>query len=281
MVGCLCDVREFSMLPAQPLQSAPAMRSATLVVVVLSSALLLAGCQNKAGISGGDQLTTGSIAASGEDVSFRKTEELAQAWKKNRGDAATGLAYAAGLQRLGQQPQAMQVLQEVAAANPSNAQVQARIGKALLAAGDANGAAAALERATAADPKDWQALSALGSTYDQMSRHSEAREKYQQALAIKPDAVPVRNNYAMSYALQGKLPEAEKMLRELMNATGANAPRVRQNLALVVGLQGRFDEARKIASEDLPPNEVEANLAYLQQMLSQPNTWKQLQEGQG
>ena len=71
------------------------------------------------------------------------------------------------------------------------------------------------------------------------------------------------------------------MLRELMNATGANAPRVRQNLALVVGLQGRFDEARKIASEDLPPNEVEANLAYLQQMLSQPNTWKQLQEGQG
>ena len=26
---------------------------------------------------------------------------------------------------------------------------------------------------------------------------------------------------------------------------------------------------------------VQANLAYLQQMLSQPNTWKQLQEGQG
>jgi len=53
---------------------------------------------------------------------------------------------------------------------------------------------------------------------------------------------------------------------------------VRQNLALVVGLQGRFDEARSIASKDLPPDEVDANLAYLQQMLSQPNTWAQLQQ---
>jgi Flp pilus assembly protein TadD len=52
-------------------------------------------------------------------------------------------------------------------------------------------------------------------------------------------------------------------------------------LALVVGLQGRFDEAKQIASEDLPPEQVEANLAYLQQMLSQPNTWKQLQDGNG
>jgi Flp pilus assembly protein TadD len=51
---------------------------------------------------------------------------------------------------------------------------------------------------------------------------------------------------------------------------------VRQNLALVVGLQGRFDEARQIASADLPPDQVEANMAYLQKMLAQPNTWQQL-----
>ncbi len=269
------------MVPVLPLQPARKLRHAAFVAAALAVGVLLAGCQNKASVANGDQLTTGSIGTAGQDVSFRKTEELAARWKKNRGDAAVGLAYAASLERLGQQQSALQVLQEVSAANPANAQVQARAGKALLAAGDANGATAALERAAAADPRDWQSLSALGSAYDQTARHSEAREKYQQALAIKPDAVPVRNNYAMSFALQGKLPEAEKMLRELMNTTGANAPRVRQNLALVVGLQGRFDEARKIASEDLPPNEVEANLAYLQQMLSQPNTWKQLQEDQG
>jgi tetratricopeptide (TPR) repeat protein len=42
--------------------------------------------------------------------------------------------------------------------------------------------------------------------------------------------------------------------------------------------QGRFDEARQIASADLPPGEVDANMAYLQKMLAQPNTWQQLTE---
>lgn len=269
------------MLPALPPAPARKMRHAALLAVALSASVFLAGCQNKASIAGGDTLTTGSIAAGDEGLSFKKTEELAQAWKKSKGDAGVGLAYADSLQRMGQQQMAMQVLQEVAAANPSSGAVQARVGKAFLVAGDGSAAATSLERAVAVNPQDWQSLSALGSAYDQQARHAEAREKYQMALAIKPDAVPVRNNYAMSYALQGKLPEAEKMLRELMNTTGSNAPRVRQNLALVVGLQGRFDEARKIASEDLPPDQVDANLAYLQQMLAQPNTWKQLQEGQG
>ena len=74
------------------------------------------------------------------------------------------------------------------------------------------------------------------------------------------------------------MPDAEKTLRLAIAGKGAEKlPRIRQNLALVVGLQGRFDEARKIASQDLPPDQVDANLAYLQQMLSQPNTWAQLQ----
>jgi Flp pilus assembly protein TadD len=84
----------------------------------------------------------------------------------------------------------------------------------------------------------------------------------------------------MSYALQGDLKEAEKTLR-MADALpkAASEPRIRQNLALVVGLQGRFEEASAIASKDLPPQQVEANMAYLKTMLSQPNTWQQLQEG--
>jgi len=52
--------------------------------------------------------------------------------------------------------------------------------------------------------------------------------------------------------------------------------RVRQNLALVVGLQGRFEEAERLVSADLPPAEAQANVAYLREMLAQPNTWKQI-----
>lgn len=81
----------------------------------------------------------------------------------------------------------------------------------------------------------------------------------------------------MSYALEGNLKQGETTLRSAMALPqGQKNPRIRQNLALVVGLQGRFEESRKIASEDLPPEEVEANMAYLQKMLSQPNTWQQL-----
>jgi Flp pilus assembly protein TadD len=85
---------------------------------------------------------------------------------------------------------------------------------------------------------------------------------------------------AMSHAVEGQLPEAEKQLREIMAMPGAKAlPRIRQNLALVVGLQGRFEESEKIASADLPPDQVAANLAYLKKMLAQPDTWSQLKDG--
>lgn len=251
---------------------------------LIAASLLLAGCQSRqAKLSDGTLTTASTTAPDGgveEAPSFKKTGALSKQWEANKGDAAIGLAYADSLEKLGQAQTGFAVLKAVSEANPKDAAVQYKIGKKMLAAGATQDAAAVLERAVAANPSDWQALSALGSVYDQLSRHGEAREKYQAALVINPDAVGVRNNLAMSHALQGQLPEAERMLRELMKSgSGPAMARVRQNLALVVGLQGRFDEARQIASEDLPPEEVDANLGYLQQMLSQPNTWKQLQEG--
>jgi Flp pilus assembly protein TadD len=248
---------------------------------VLAASLLLAGCQARhASLSGTDAITTGSTTQSSDTgLSFKRTEALSKKWDASKGDAATGFAYADDLSRMGQRESQVTVLTQIAAANQTNSNVLSATGKRLLAAGAFSEAATVLEKAAAVNPQDWQALSALGSTYDQMSRHTEAREKYQQALAIKPDAIATRNNLAMSYALQGELPQAEKMLRELMNSGGEQASRVRQNLALVVGLQGRFEEAKKIASADLPPDEVEANLSYLEQMLAQPDTWKQLQDG--
>lgn len=246
---------------------------------LVAAAVMLSACQNKsANLTGGDDLTTASVSQPAGTPSFKKTEELGQVWEKDKANAKIGFAYAENLGRLGQMPAAARVLRGVADGNPGNAAIQAEAGKKLLGAGSAADAIVVLDRATQLNPSDWQSLSALGSAYDQKTQHAEARERYKAALAINPGAVGVRNNLAMSYALQGQLPESEKMLRELMNGDGASNSKVRQNLALVVGLQGRFDEARSIASKDLPPDEVDANLAYLQQMLSQPNTWAQLQQ---
>jgi Flp pilus assembly protein TadD len=117
----------------------------------------------------------------------------------------------------------------------------------------------------------------MGSVLDQQSKYGEARDHYQRALNASPGNVVVLNNLGMSYALEGNLKQAEATLREAAALPeGKNESRLRQNLALVVGLQGRFDEAREIASADLPPDQVEANMAYLQKMLAQPNTWQQL-----
>ena len=63
------------------------------------------------------------------------------------------------------------------------------------------------------------------------------------------------------------LKEAEQTLRRA-SAFNSREPRVRQNLALVVGLQGRFQEAEEIVRADLSPEEAQANLEYLQQMLA-------------
>ncbi len=63
-----------------------------------------------------------------------------------------------------------------------------------------------------------------------------------------------------------------------MTPAGQQHSRLRQNLALVVGLQGRFDEAKTIVQADLPPQQVEHNIAYLRQMLSQPDPWKKLSQ---
>jgi Flp pilus assembly protein TadD len=40
-----------------------------------------------------------------------------------------------------------------------------------------------------------------------------------------------------------------------------------------VGLQGRFDDARKLFAAELPPDQVEANMAYIRALLTQQNRW--------
>ena len=247
---------------------------------LLASTLMLSGCQNKSAGLTSDPIATSSTSALGGGPSFKRTEQLAKIWNENPADMKAGIAYSESLGALGQNETQMSVLKTIADRNGSSAEVQATLGKKVLSMGEAPLAAELLQRAVALAPQDWKALSALGTANDQLTRHTEARQNYQAALAIKPGELSVMNNLAMSYALQGKLPEAEQTLRQALAQPGSAAmPRIKQNLALVVGLQGRLDESQKIASEDLPPDQVQANRAYLQDMLSKPNTWAQLQNG--
>lgn len=244
--------------------------------LVLAAALATGACQSKtAGLDSLDSMNTASTAK----PSFTATAALGKKWQADTANVDTGLAYANGLAALGQTDQHLQVLKTLSESHPDDTRLQSLYGKKLLAAGRAGDAIAALEKAAASGNADWRLLSALGSAYDQQGRYGEARAQYGKALKLAPDEVAVLNNMGMSYALEGDLKQAENTLRQASKLPKATAePRIRQNLALVVGLQGRFDEARKIASEDLPAEQVEANMAYLQKMLSQPNTWQQLSD---
>jgi len=250
------------------------LRKNTFHVLVLASALAISACQSKtASMDGLEGLNTGSTSP----VSFKKTAELGNRWQADQKNLQLGLAYADGLEKLGQTDQQLQVLASLSAQNPQKTNIQAIYGKKLLAAGRSGDAIPVLKTVADSGTGDWRILSALGSAYDQQGQYSTAREIYQKALALQPNQISVLNNIGMSYALEGNLKQAEESLRSAMALPeGKSLPRLRQNLALVVGLQGRFDESRQIASEDLPPDEVEANMAYLQKMLSQPNTWQQL-----
>ena len=261
-------------------QHHPPMTRAPLPILI--SALLcfaVSGCSTNSAKLDADTMATGSTspAAAGAAGSYLKTKALAQAWEQKPGDENIGLAYADALTKLGQQNAAMDILKAVSVAHANDGAVQSSIGKQLLAANRPGEAITVLERAVAANKVDWKIYSALGAAYDQQGQYETARTQYNKALALQPGALSVQNNLGMSFALQGKLPEAEKVMRMTIAAPGSAAvPRVRQNLALIVGLQGRFEEARKIAAADLPPDQVEKNLAYLQQMLDKPNTWAEL-----
>ena len=220
-----------------------------------------------------DNLSTSSST----QPSIKETAQAGKAWQADPGSVQLGVAYARQLEALQQNEEALKVLETVAARNPDNAEFKIYYGKQLASFGRGQEAEGILGNVVDSGKADWKTRSALGSALAQQGKYAEARQQYQAALAMKPGEISIYNNIGMSYMLEGKLDLAEKTLRQALALPGGTEePQVRQNLALALGLQGRFDAAREMASRDLPPATVEANMAYLQRMLAQKNTWQQL-----
>ena len=253
-----------------------------------SLALLFLALTAATGCTHGSRgMTTGSIAPRGEaaphrDVSTMTAEELRAAvrvygasYERNPKNKDVGLAYAAALQAAGRNDQSLAVMQQVAIAFPNDRDVLGAYGKALAAAGDLPKALETVRRAQTPDRPDWRLLSAEGAILDQLGQSANARVLYEKALVLQPNEPSILSNLGMSSLLQNDLKSAESYLSRAAKQPGAD-PRVRQNLALAIGLQGRFAEAETIASDVLSPEEAQANVAYLKQMLSQRNTWSEL-----
>jgi Flp pilus assembly protein TadD len=248
-----------------------------LLVGATALSLLLTGCAT-------DRMTTGSLPSAKKPVEQMTAVELRealdpyrQAYERNPKNARIAMAYASILRMNGHDEQALAVMRAAAIEHSEDRTVLAAYGKALAGAGDFTAALDALQRAQDPTRPDWRLISAEGTIYDQTGRPAQARARYQKALDLAPGEPSVLSNLAMSHMLEDNLQAAEEYLRQAVNHPAADS-RVRQNLALVVGLQGRFDEARQIASRELAPQQAEANMRYLQQMLKEQSAWTMIKK---
>ena len=252
---------------------------------LLTTAMALVLAAGVAGCANSRNMTTGSVARdSGRPVDQMSTSQLesaadtlGEAFARNPKDKVVAMRYASVLQMNGRVDQSLAVMRKLAIGYPKDRDVLAAYGKSLAAAGQFEPALDAVRRAQTPEYPDWKLVSAEAAILDQLGQSKEARELYRRALDLKPNEPSVMSNLGMSYVLEGDLRTAETYMRSAAAQPGADS-RVRQNLALVVGLQGRFDEAEKIASQEMSPEQAQANVTYLRSMLAQQNAWNQLKD---
>jgi Flp pilus assembly protein TadD len=204
--------------------------------------------------------------------------ELTARYKANPKDKAVAIHYAAALRAVGQSQQAVSVLEISIGYHPGDVDISVAYAKALTADGRFDQSLQVLDNVIRPEAPDWNALLVKGATLDQLGRNQEARQLYTQALVYAPGEASIEANMGLSYAMTNELPAAEQHLRRAVQMRGATS-QIRQNLALIVGLQGRFEECRAIYAAELPPAQVESNMAYVRALLTQQNRWDMIEQG--
>lgn len=222
-------------------------------------------------------------ASAEERATARRLDPLAQSafWARelelNPKDQEAGVRLATALRALGQHDEAASVAERVLLLAPSNLDAQLELARARIAANKGFYALEPLKAARAAHPGDWRAPSLQGVALEQIKRLPEARVAWQEALRLSPENPQVLTNLALSYMAEGNAAEAESLLRRAAARPDADI-RVRQNLALVLGLRGRTAEAEQLLRQDLPPEQVDRNLAWIRARAgAAPRTWGALQ----
>lgn len=177
-------------------------------------------------------------------------------------DAVAGVKLAQALRELGRYDQAAEAAQATLTIQSNNLDALLELGRAHIARGQAFYGVAPLEQARDLAPRDWRPYSLLGVAYEQVRRTDDARAAWNQALALSPDNPDVLTNAATAALTHGDAPGAETLLRRAVAQPTASA-KVRQNLAMVLGLQGKMGEAEQILRRELPPEQAEQNLQWL------------------
>ena len=193
---------------------------------------------------------------------------LAAAHKANPADAGAALAYAKALRDGGAKADALAVLETAAKARPADRRLALERGLLALELGEATKAETLLR--SAHDPKapDWRLHSALGAALASRGKQQEAQTQFAKALALAPNNPSILNNLALSYALDGKAGEAEKLLRK---AACSQAPtrtpeRCSRTWPSCWDWAASTPRSRSVAETALPADKATSNVTYLQKL---------------
>ncbi|MDX2156825.1 MAG: tetratricopeptide repeat protein [Hyphomicrobiaceae bacterium] len=232
----------------------------------LAAATAVAGCTGGAGIGAVGDLTTGSVkpasvASYASEGEAGATAVTAHAARKT---SPSALETARALRVKGDRAKALAELERVRRERPNDREIARETGLVALELGQLDKAVSALAAAHDPAKPDHRTLSALGTAHASSGNQKEAQAYFQQALALKPDHHATLNNLALSYALEGDLAKAERMLKAA--STGTSSARVKENLALVLALAGKYDDAEQLAANVMPKAQVAANMVYLKSL---------------
>ncbi len=185
-------------------------------------------------------------------------------------DTVAGIKLANALRALGQYQPAIEAASRVLVVDPNNFNALMESARAYVAEGQGFYAIDPANKAHALAAKDWRPLSILGVALEQDQRDDDAQVAWRQALTLSPDNPAVLANMAMSLAGRGQADQAEALLRRAVAQPSAGLQE-RQDLVLVLGAEGKLGEAEKILREDLPPDQVAIDLNYLQALAAGRN----------
>lgn len=255
-----------------------AMRRAT-TVVSISATLLLGACAQNSGLDLGlsdDRQKTVDIAtASAGNASRADLEKATAYWgeqhAKNPRDTKAAVAYARNLKAMGRKANALAALQATYMLASDDKDLLSEYGRLALDLGQVSTAEKLLIQAEDPAKPDWRIISARGTILAKQNRFKEAVSFYERALELSPGHPSLLNNLAMAYAMDGQAKRGEDLLREAMQAGGAQDPRLQKNLELVVGLQGKSTQREATAAVIEPtPQPTAAPAAVSQASWNKP-----------
>ncbi len=193
-------------------------------------------------------------------------------YRAGRADSKSPLPPAAlgdMLRRLGRTEEAEQAFGEALKRNRYSGVALQGYGILMIAKGEPDTAIALLDAAIDDEAADFRVYNVLGIAYDSLGDHAQAQNLYLAGLELVPRSRSLRNNMALSLALQERYDAAIDQIRQTWTGDEVDKS-VLHNLALIYGLAGRIEEAAQALRKILPEADVANNLAFYQTLRAMP-----------